>query len=391
MTRLVWVTFFLLTLTFSARAQWSASLRDKVLSLNKTYTTLDHTGLATFWGGWKRTFRLNFNDGETISWETPLFRQGQLPLYFSAQTQAAPLVVLMPGIFGTTNAGLTPMLIDRVEKARAHVLVVPNLVSTQYVHAYPLYGGDIVQNEVQVLESALEFALSKLGQRVSSVHVIAESLGTMPASAWAAWDATHRKRIATLTLLYPPLDLSAAMDNFDSVIKDLSPALAQCSQSELLWAMLTEFVVQDVPDADLSLQLKRCFAARVVVKAFLESAQKSYLAHAVALRDTSAYTVASFRDFFSRYRPELWAMIEKRDERLRLATWIKALRKTSNLPVRILTSRDDFLNLGQSWAAFLNETQVSNDHVLILDWGGHSGPLGADEMDELYKDFIYSI
>lgn len=390
MTRFLWVMLTAWSVTLTAWAQWQPALQTKVLALNQYTPVFKNMGFATFWGGLNRQLHFTFNDGDTIAWKTPLFKQGHLPLYFSEQKQSAPLVVMMPGIFGTTDTGLTPHAIDRFEKAGAHVMVVPNIVSNQYVHAYPLYAGDLVETEAQVMEAALEFVLGKIGSKVTKVHVVAESLGTIVGSVWTAWDVTHKKRIHSLTLLAPPQDLSMAMVNFDEVIKEYTPDLTKCSRPERIWSVATKILFRKVP-LELPLQQQRCLASLVIVKAFMDAAQKAYLAHAVTLNDPSAYEVKNFEDFFRRYRPEMWSLIESKNERLRLSSWVKKIRQHSSMPLRLLSSHDDFLNRGLSWADFLQETGLPNDHLILLDWGGHSGYLGADEMDGIYRDLIDSI
>ena len=385
-------SLILLLTTFSSLCwpQWNATQLEQMRAIDQKYLSIDHTGLATFWGGFKRSMGINFNNGDTIAWKTPLFKQGHLPIYFSENASKAPLVVFMPGIFGATLRGLTPPTIERLEQMGVHVLVVPNLVSDQYVHAYPLYRGNIVENEAQVLESALEFALAKLPGKVTKVHVIAESLGTVVAAGWTAWDSSHKKRINSLTLMSPPLDLSSAMTNFDNIINEYRPDLNKCSRASMYWRVLTEFILREIP-RDFPIQEKRCIAAVVLVEAFLKSAQSAYLAHTVTLDDKSAYTVRSFEDFFRRYRPELWSMLERKDAGLKLATWIKIIRQNSQMPVRILTSKDDFLNRGLTWNDFLNDTQLSNDHLFIFSWGGHSGMIATPELDKVLKEVIDSI
>lgn len=385
MMRFVWVILFIGFTSFQAQAQWRPEIRAKLLSLNSKYSDLGHMGLATFWGGWRRASTFTLNDGETVVWNTPLFKRGKLPIYLSHRETPSPLVIFMPGIFGSTDKGLSPMMIDRFEKAGAHVLVVPNLVSTQYVSASPLYQGDIVDSEVQVMEGALDFALKNLNSKVTAVHVVAESLGTIVGSAWTAWDTTHNKRISSLTLLSPPMDLSMAMKNFDDVISEYRTTMNDCSELSLMWTFFTQFLLREIP-SELTIQEKRCLAGRVLVNAFLKAAQKSYEAHSEVMKLNNHLQVSSFETFFKEYRPEFWNLIENKDEKLKLKTWIKLIHQNSSIPLRLLTSKDDFLNRGLSWSQFLEETKLPNDDLVILDWGGHSGALGTVEMDSILGD-----
>lgn len=390
MTCFRWVTLLFFLGVQSSYAQWPPEIKANLLALNSKYSPLDHMGLATFWGGWRRASKFTFNNGETILWKSPLFKRKQLPIYISEQETKSPLIVFMPGIFGSTDKGLSPMMIDRFEKAGAHVLVVPNLVSTQYVSASPLYDGGIVESEIKVMESALDFALIKLNSKVTAIHIVAESLGTMVGAAWTSWDTTHKKRISSLTLLSPPIDLSVAMKNFDDVINEYRGTMNKCGEIEIYWKFFTQFLIREIP-TDLTLEEKRCLAGRVLVNGFLEAAQKSYDAHAEVMNLKENLKIASFETFFKEYRPEFWTLIENKDDKLKLKTWMSVIRQHSSIPLRLLTSKDDFLNRGLSWSQFLEETKLPNDNLIILDWGGHSGFLGTEEMGPILRKSIDSI
>ena len=374
----------LLCASLSAWAQWSPQVIEDFTKVSTTYQSLDQAGIATFWGGLRRSLRLNFNDADVELWKTPLFRKGEIEVYLSQKDHPAPLVVFLPGIFGAINEGLTPTMIDHFEKLGAHVLVVPNILSVPYVTADPIYDNGVVAHEAAVMEWALQESLKRLGKKVKGVHVVAESLGSMVGVSWVALHLEKGLPLDSLTFLFPPLDLSSALPNFDGVIRELRPSLGACEKPLLIWKLFTNFILEDVPTS-LTQQEKSCFAAEVVVKAFLKSATKAQLAHAQNIKGAPTEEIDSFDKFFRSYRPELWALIEKKDETLGLAYWIKRIRAKSLLPIRVLTSKNDFLNRGLSWGKFLEETKLPNDHVIILNWGGHSGPLGMKEFPVLLE------
>jgi hypothetical protein len=374
----------------SARAQWPVPVREKILALTPRYQALDSSGFATFWGGFQRWKQTTSTASTTRMWKTPLFRSGELPLYLSGRPQHAPLIVFMPGIFGETTRGLTPQTINMLEKLNAHLLVVPNIISTQYIAAHSLYGEDVVQTEVQVMESALDYALTQLGGRVGKIHVVAESLGTAVGSAWGAHDGSHQKRLSSLTLLHPPQSLPAAMRNFDAIIEEHRPFVGSCGKPRMLWNLFTGFVVRDVPQ-NLTEQDKRCFAAEALVNKFVGSAVRNYNAYAVSENKDRTFAPQDFTDLFSHYRPELWAMLQNNDPRLQLSHWVKRINENKRPTLRILTSQDDFLNRGLSWENFIRETGMASDDLLVLSWGGHSGPLGMTEMPEILKDLLASL
>lgn len=388
------MNFLMLILSFlmslSAWAQWPVPVREKFLSLTSRYQSLDSSGFATFWGGFQRWKQTSSTASKTHMWKTPLFRSGELPLYLSSRSTHAPLIVFMPGIFGETTRGLTPQTITMLEKLDAHLLVVPNIISTQYINAHSLYGDDVVQSEVKVMESALDYALTQLGGRVGKIHVVAESLGTAVGSAWGAYDGSHQKRLSSLTLLHPPQSLPAAMKNFDAIIEEHRPYVGSCGKPRMLWNLFTGFVVRDVPK-NLTVQDKRCFAAEALVNKFVGSAVRNYNAYAVSENKDTSYAPQGFTDLFSHYRPELWSMLEKNDKRLQLSHWVKQINGNKSPALRILTSQDDFLNRGLSWENFVTDTGMAVDDLLVLSWGGHSGPIGMPEMPEILKDLMASL
>lgn len=378
-----WVVILLVGYGPSSWAQWNPQLQERFLALTPKYASLDTAGLGTFWGGWKRWFHFPHNQGDIEQWDSPLFGNGPLKYYFSRQKARAPLFVFIPGIFGEAQGTLMPYQIDMLEAYGGHVLILPDIISPSYVGALPLYDKDIIAHAVTVAEGVLQQVLNRLGADVSDIHLVAESLGSAVASAWSAQDAQDKQRFNSLTLLWPPMRLPAAMHNFDHVIDQHRPFVDHCPMPGILWTLFTGFVLHDVPPS-LSAGEKHCFGARALVTGFLKGAGKTYNAYTEAAH-IPAYAPKGFEDFFRHYRPEFWELLSHNDPRLDLAHWMRQIRQHRRFPLRILTSRNDFLNHGLSWETFLRETGLSNDHLLILPWGGHSGPFGMDEFPELLR------
>jgi len=53
-----------------------------------------------------------------------------------------------------------------------------------------------------------------------------------------------------------------------------------------------------------------------------------------------------------------------------------------------MTSENDFLNFGEDWSKFKSQFNLSDNELVILKWGGHSGPAAvAGFREHLRKTF----
>lgn len=384
MTKFLTVIFLAFGVLSNAQAQWRPNIIRIMQEQTPKAVNLNTPGLGTFWGGFRRYLPITHNDGGLEAMPSKLFAKGKIDIYVSEKKSKAPLYVFMPGIFGQPSRGLTPEMIDHLEAIGGHVLVVPNLLSPPYIAAHPQYGTDPIALEIQVMEEALDYMTKRLGKRLGRIHVIAESLGTAIGSAWAAHDRTHLRRLYDLTLFSPPLELPVAMVNFDKIIDEHRPAAASCSSVFKLWTMLQNFVFQDYP-GPVSDKGKACLGAVVLVDGFVNSAQKSWRAHVEATQ-AKGQDPDGFESFFRQYRPELWSLIENKDERLMLRHWMTTLKADQSFPIRIMTSRDDFLNEGLDWKAFQATFGLTDEELIIVPWGGHSGAIGVPQFREILRE-----
>ncbi len=384
MTKFLTVMFLAFTSLSSAYGQWKPATIATMKAQTPKAVNLDTPGLGTFWGGFRRYLPITHNDGGLESMRSTNFAKGKIDIYVSEKKTKAPLYIFMPGIFGQPSRGLTPEMIDHLEAIGGHVLVVPNLLSPPYVLAHPQYGEDPIALEIQVMEEALNYMTKRLGKRMGRVHVIAESLGTAIGSAWAAYDRTHERRLYDLTLFSPPLELPLAMVNFDKIIDEHRPAAKRCSSAFKLWTMVQNFVFQEYP-GPVSAKGKECLGAVVLVDGFVNAAQKSWQAHVKATK-AKGDDPNGFEAFFRQYRPELWKLIEGKDERLSLGHWMTTLKADKSFPLRIMTSSDDFLNGGLDWAAFQTTYGLKDEEIIIVPWGGHSGAIGVPEFREILRE-----
>src|SRR5690606_37641867 len=190
----------------------------------------------------------------------------------------------------------------------------------------------------------------------------------------------------SLTMLWPPLFLYAAMKNFDAIIDDHRAPARDCSVAYKLWTIGREFLFKDWPQT-LSSEASACLGGIVLVDGFVNATKRSWKAHVEVTAD-KATEPTGFEDFFRKYRPELWNLLEHKDERLALSHWMQVIRKDSTFPVRIMTSKNDFLNRGLDWDAFKSEFKLTDEHLIVLPWGGHSGPIGMPGFSEVLHETL---
>jgi hypothetical protein len=123
----------------------------------------------------------------------------------------------------------------------------------------------------------------------------------------------------------------------------------------------------------------------VLVDGFVTAAKKAWRAH-VSVTNATGAEPTGFESFFRQYRAELWTLIENKDQRLYLGHWMEIIKADKSFPVRIMTSSDDFLNEGLDWQAFKATHGLSDDELLIVPWGGHSGAIGVPEFREILRE-----
>jgi len=370
--------FFSFIFTNECRAS-DLSINQTLIQAQEKAKTLTSPAIATLWGGYRRFKIFNNNQGSLIRLNTPLFKTGGIEIYLR-KTTSRDLVVFMPGIFGSIQKGLTPQMIDQIEQTNVNLLVLPNMLSQEHIQSMPDYNHDPIMTEVKIHEAALDLTLQKLGYQNLKIHVIAESLGTIIGSAWASYDLKNKKRLSSLMLLWPPLDLYLAMKNFDHIVNEHRKNLEDCSMIKKAWLLFTEMALKDYPSA-LSNKDSYCLGSIVLLDGFMQKSKKSWLAYAQA-SGINGTSPNSFEGFFRTYRSEIWNLIEKKDEETKLETWIKKLKNTENFSLTILTGRDDFLNTGVDLEKFKTNTKLTDSQLVIFPWGGHSGPIG---MDHFYK------
>lgn len=372
------INFFLVD-AFASQADINKILTEALLKSKN----LSAPAVATLWGGQRRFKIFHRTEGELLIFNSSLFKSGKLEIYLR-KTHSSKLIIFLPGIFGSINKGLTPHMIELLEKTQANLLVLPNLLSPEHISAYPLYDDNPIKTETLILEHALDFALHHLNKKGLETHVIAESLGTIVASAWVSEDQIKNKRIKSLTLLWPPLELQHAMKNFDKIVNE-HKKMNQCHFMTKAWLLAKEMLLKDFPE-QLSKDDEVCLGSIVLIDGFMGKMKKSWEAH-VSTKEGKNSAPESFEDFFKNYRKEFWKLLAQNHESTKLKTWLSKIKSQQNFPIFLFTSKNDFLNDGLDLNEFKKSGLVSEKEVFIFPWGGHSGPIGMTEFSKILLEF----
>ena len=367
---------FIIIFIFSCHswAQWKLEHRELWLNSQSKYSEQFHSAAATtFWGAYHRLLDWPFAKGQMHELSHPLITNGKLPVYISKRDAKAKLIVFFPGIFGQANRHMTGRLVRRLEDMNFHVMVLPNVLASQYIRLLPDYSKGVFSTEVELMNFALEFAKKQIGQKISEVHVMAESLGTITASAWYGQNA----ELVSLTLLWPPLNLYQAMKNFDQIIQEHQNY--SCSNLWTMAKVIYRFSIVPQNQA-LDPEFEKCVGQMALVQGFQEQTQKVFLEYSKVVPEKNKIQPKGFEDFILNYQKPLADLIVNQSEQLKLNYWLqKKQLKRKKIDIKILSSQNDFLNQNQSWDVFLKKTELPQESLILLNWGGHSGPVATEE------------
>jgi hypothetical protein len=209
---------------------------------------------------------------------------------------------------------------------------------------------------------------------IGKVHVLAESLGT-----FQALQVDHK--FHTLKLLAPPLYLDRSIKRFDQIISNQSKVFRNCT-IWWKWPYVAYKIKSALPPLDLSEKDKTCFGSWVIADGFVKSIQ-------ITASNISSKKIKVLPENFSQFveivLPSFAASLKKQDERLSLNYLLKR-SKTPQESIRIISSKDDFLNDLSEWDELKRKHPELEKNIFLFSWGGHSGPIGLDGfIQNLYR------
>lgn len=366
---------FILLFSIQVSFAWSPETISAWDKASATYRpSMITPAFATFWGGFRRGVGLTTNKGSMQDLNLAGFRK-EIPVYLQFSKQKRDLIIFYPGVFGKPDGFISPQVINEIERNDIHVASIPNLLSPTYLSARPKSSDDALKSEVANQKAILDEIYNKIGKHnIDRVHVIAESLGSFQA---LTVHSASQEKIASLTLLWPPLFLNRAVARFDDLIKESRPHLKTCS----LWWKFPQIIYatkfQPLPDA-LNADDKKCLGYWVIGSSFVDAIKETALETA-SFNDTDV--PLTFTDFVAKVTPEIVETMNKQDERLSVEFLLKPFQ-SANTKIRIVSSNDDFLNKPEEWDQLKLNRPDLTANIYLFSWGGHSGPVGLEQFIE---------
>lgn len=377
----------------NADAKWSSSSREKILNSSKTYNVLGPPGYVSLWGGVKRKWSGGDLNGDIRKYYAKdYFKKGSLPIYFHENEKQAPLSIFFPGIFGKHDGDLSPGMINLLESKNSHVAVIPNFLSDTYIKTEPIYHDDVSKTDIGAITSIIEKILLSIPEdKITRINLIGESLGSFVASGVLSEISNKQqfeKYKINLVLFWPPLKLNQVLTNFDKEIQNTLKTYNDCNFWYRYPLVAYHFIWQKKPK-DTSEEFVKCMDSYLyhgVFKVGIENSIKASMeVHGKGIKDVPK----NFNQYFKTFNKKFYTMIEQKSEKLRLSYWLSK-RNQSQTTVRIISSKDDFINKGISWEEFLKTSYLEDDNLILLPWGAHSGGLAMDIWPEvLYTEILF--
>jgi hypothetical protein len=393
MLRLFTVLFFLFSVNDST-AQWSQDAKQLLLASAQENYVEGPPGYVSLWGGIRRKWEGGRLKGELREYFVDnLMTKGKVEVYFYEEQVKAPLTIIFPGIFGKSkDDDLVKNLIGILEAYPTHLAVIPNFLSTEYIEAGPIYQDDVVKTDIHVASLLVQKILKSISQDVSEINFVAESLGTFVATASLVELQKHElfKNIKfNLILMWPPLQLKKVLENFDNNIMATKKTFDECQFWYRYPLAFYHFIWHKKPMTP-SVDFIKCMDSYLYHGVFGEGIRKSMKAHHETHKLNQEVNPKNFAEFFKSYNLDFYKMLSNGDERLNLNYWLSKRNQTQT-NVKIVSSRDDFLNEGLDWNEFLRSAYLGEENLILLPWGAHSAGLALPVWPLVFKKELYNI
>jgi hypothetical protein len=373
---------------FPTYAQWNPKSVELIHSESKKYNNFKDPATSTLWGGIRRFWGIYPLQGKTVEFETKRFKTGKLPVYLRKLDKKAPMLIFMPGIFGQHDGQVSPKLIQDMENYDAHIFVPPNFLSKNYINNSPLYGDDPSSLDIEIVLEVIDEAIKRIGQEnISKVHFIGESLGTVVASGAYAEDSMRKNPIlknGTLTLLWPSVNLRNSMLSFDKRIDGSVEMHQKCYYFFQMPGLLYHFIMQETPQG-MNKDFQNCMGSFLYHETFMKAANKSFEAFKEHQNKMVSVIPKNFSEFFKYYQPKFYEMLDNNDTKLNLSYWLKKGKKNNPIPIRIISSNNDFINDGIDWNKFQKGIGAEDNQIILLEWGSHCAPLALNVWKDIFQ------
>jgi hypothetical protein len=381
---MVLVIFF--ALLHSSVFAWNESTLIKWREFSETYSKpFSDPSFSTFWGGLRRGFHWKNHRGSMVELTDSRFEK-PVPVYISANSLKKDLIIFFPGVFGKPDGRISPHVIDELERANAHVAVIPNIVAPTYLKSKRMNEADALVNEMANQRAIVQAIIQKIEEKnIAKIHIIAESLGSLQALI-TFLPGNNAPEIHSMTIIWPPLYLDRALKRFDQMIEKTAKIYEGC----LLWWkwpwMLKEVKFSPLP-LNLGEEDKSCFGAWVISQGFVQSIQ-STTKEVFDSKKIELQTIPqNFSQFVQIAMPDFRETLEKGEERF---TFLHLLGHYRPLfpKLRLVSSHDDFLNHPTEWDELWGKYPELKSNHYLFKWGGHSGPAA---LEGFFEQLLHNI
>ncbi len=308
--------------------------------------------------------------------------------------EGSELVIALPALFQGYKDAFISRSMDLITRRGYSAVIVPNPFSREYLDHKPTCSTGNFLREAEIAYNVIRQIKENWGDKFSKIHLVGVSYGAFLSSVIVAMDSQRDQIIdGRIVLLGPPLDLFTSLHKFDEIIDDTS--FWQGSQA--LVAGYIQGKVDDYLKAAKRNDLKETDGCSVNDE-LLASYEKE-LHELVENRPDQARMVSTgadaqdeeakplpinFINAIRRESPDVYKLFrDNQSDLTKLSFWLQQSLDNGIEDIRIVTSKDDYINDFNDWLE-LPEELLSSHHLLVRATGGHVGFLFTD----WYENFV---
>jgi len=375
------IVFICLFISFNAHS-WTQDSVSLFNESNNKYLHLENPGMVTLWGGVRRLLKDETTKGELKTYKSSLYLENEFTYYLFQSQENSKLTVFFPGVFGEVDGVISPSVISLIEKQPTDVLVIPNFLSLNYIKSFPKYKDFNFDLDFKISVALIKKILST--KDYSKLNFVAESLGTMVAAGSLKEISHVYAGEINSFLMWPPINIKDAINNFDLGIKRTLKDYNQCGIFINSLKIFKNFIWDEIPQ-NMDLDFIKCMNSYMYHFAFVRPIKNNFKEYAKITKRKFKVLPDDFYSFLESYNPKFAQMIQENPKVLSLSHWLQQ-RNFKNTKINIVSSQNDFLNKDLNWDSVLNDAKINSQDFYLFQWGSHSGPLGLDIWEEVFKN-----
>jgi hypothetical protein len=310
-------------------------------------------------------------------------KQGDSPF-----DRKAPLMVILPGIFGSAFNENQLAKADDFYKNGYHVLILSNPWNSDLLQDGPQNKPGDIENEGQwVLEAIRQTLAHDLSvNNISTINLYGESYGAFLSAIATGLDNPNQPLVTGKVMLAsPPLNLMSALHGLDSIADQTDPVAADCKKNEFKVGLNFMHAKTEADLTEYSISCAEYLVSMTFnggLAAAMTDIQKTDLEVPRGPFDVRF-------SYYSAYFAPAQDVKCSTTDKCKLSYWIKQANLVKGgAVINIVAAKDDFLNAGVT-GGWDNITPLLADpakQLVLLNWGGHLGYVGT----ETYESSFYT-